>query len=108
MFADCAPYYVSHAAGETDAPKRPHTRHGHCAVLYKNEMVVLGGETDAQARGKDSNKGSTTWGHIIWKLNLETWQWHRVEPQVCSCYLFSPLSMLSVQAILFTFPRHLL
>lgn len=74
---------AAHYAGENDAPKRPHTRHGHCAVLYRNEMIVLGGETDAQARGKDSNKGSVAWGHIIWKLNLETWQWHRIEPQVC-------------------------
>lgn len=45
-------------------------------------MFVLGGETDAQTRVKDSNKGSATWGHVIWKLNLETWQWHRNEPQV--------------------------
>ena len=75
--------------GESDAPKRPHTRHGHCAALYKGCMYVLGGETDAQTRMKDCNKCSRHWAHIVWKLSLNRWQWHRIEPQVRRGYLSS-------------------
>ena len=45
-------------------------------------MYVLGGETDAQTRMKDCNKCSRHWAHIVWKLSLHNWQWHRIEPQV--------------------------
>jgi hypothetical protein len=70
--------------GESDAPKRPHTRHGHSAVVYADSMLVLGGETDAQTRMKDCSKCSSHWAHIIWKLDLTSWQWHRIEPEVCT------------------------
>jgi hypothetical protein len=71
-------------AGEAEAPKRPHPRHGHCAVALGDSMYIFGGQGDEVSPSNDPETAAAShWGELLWRLDLQSWKWHRLKPKVC-------------------------
>jgi hypothetical protein len=67
--APCVPDPESRPAIQADLPPLPHTRHGHCAHLVGDTIIVLGGFDDDST--KDNRGDNETW---LLNLNQRAWR----------------------------------
>ena len=56
--------------------------------MHAGSMYVFGGESDEQRKATSSIDDEAHWARILWRLDIDSWQWHRLTPEVRRSWQF--------------------